>query len=142
MKLSFLRLIPGWVLMITAFLYVRKMKGCDCTDPKIVNNLYNFELFFMSFSVISITLLSAFDTKKLISKSLPFITLALTANYAYFAALAYFVYLVYEFYINVGNCKCADDQMKYALYIQGGLYSMLVGAAAVITVWHVLRRRG
>lgn len=51
---------------------------------------------------------------------------------AYFSALAYFVYLVYEFYLGVDKCKCADDPMKYALYVQGGVYATSVSILALI----------
>jgi hypothetical protein len=58
---------------------------------------------------------------------------------AFFAAwlslYAYFIYLVYEFYLGVSGCKCADDPMKYALYVQAGLYSTTLAFATILVGW-------
>jgi len=122
--------------MIIAFLYIRKMKGCECTDKKVVDKLHTIELFFMGFSAFLLVIVSIFhrNLKNPIEtgvfKYMPLI-------YVFFAALsslyAYFVYLVYEFYLGVSDCKCADDPMKYALYVQGGLYSTTLAISAIIS---------
>lgn len=39
MKLKSFKFIPGFVLMIVSFLYIRKMKGCECADQEIVKKI-------------------------------------------------------------------------------------------------------
>ena len=136
------RIIPGWILMIVAFLYIHKMKGCECTDKNVVDKLHTIELFFMGLSAFLLTSMSIFHVN-LKSYLTPFIKTGVTKYMPLFSAFfaawlslyAYFVYLVYEFYLGVSGCKCADDPMKYALYVQGGLYSTSLAICAIIVVW-------
>ena len=134
--MNLLTIIPGWIIMIVAFLYIRKMKGCECTDKKIVDKLHGLEMFFMGLSAFLLVSVSLFQLnlvnfiKTGMSKYMPFIGAFISV---YLSILAYFVYLVYEFYLGVSECKCADDPMKYALYVQGGLYSVTL-IFATITV--------
>ena len=111
------------------------MKGCECTDKNVVDKLHMIELFFMGLSAFLLTSMSIFHVnlesfiKTGMSKHWPkFVAFACT----YLSLLAYFVYLVYEFYLGVSECKCADDPMKYALYVQGGLYSTTLAFATII----------
>jgi hypothetical protein len=134
--MNLLTIIPGWIILIVAFLYIRKMKGCECTDKKIVDKLHGLEMFFMGLSAFLLVSVSLFQfnlvnlKKTDMSKFMPFIGAFISV---YLSILAYFVYLVYKFYLGVSECKCADDPMKYALYVQGGLYSTTL-IFATITV--------
>ena len=138
MKSNLLRIIPGWILMIVAFLYIRKMKGCECTDKNVVDKLHTIELFFMGLSVFLLVNLSIFHVnlesfiKTGVTKYMPLLSAFFVA---WLSLYAYFVYLVYEFYLGVSGCKCADDPMKYALYVQGGLYSTTLAICAIIVGW-------
>ena len=114
------------------------MKGCECADKKVVDKLHTIELFFMGLSAFLLVNLSIFHVnlesfiKTGMSKHWPkFVAFACT----YLSLLAYFVYLVYEFYLGVSECKCADDPMKYALYVQGGLYSTTLAFATILVGW-------
>ena len=131
-----LRIIPGWIIMIVAFLYIHKMKGCECADKKVVDKLHTLEIFFMGLSAFLLVNLSIFHVnlesfiKTGMSKHWPkFVAFACT----YLSLWAYFVYLVYEFYLGVSECKCADDPMKYALYVQAGSYSITLAICTIIS---------
>lgn len=131
-----LRIIPGWIIMIVAFLYIHKMKGCECADKKVVDKLHTLEIFFMGLSAFLLVSVSIFHInlesfiKTGMSKHWPkFVAFA----YAYLILAAYFVYLVYEFYLGVSECKCADDPMKYALYVQAGSYSITLVICTIIS---------
>ena len=127
-----LRIIPGWILMIVAFLYIHKMKWCECTDKNVVDKLHTIELFFMGLSAFLLVNLSIFHVnlesfiKTGVTKYMPLLSAFFVA---WLSLYAYFVYLVYEFYLGVSGCKCADDPMKYALYVQAGLYSTILTLA-------------
>ena len=130
-----LRIIPGWILMIVAFLYIHKMKGCECTDKNVVDKLHTIELFFMGLSAFLLTSMSIFhvNLKSFIKTGVTKYMPLLSAFFAAWLSLyAYFIYLVYEFYLGVSGCKCADDPMKYALYVQAGLYSTTLAFATIL----------
>ena len=131
-----LRIIPGWIIMIVAFLYIHKMKGCECADKNVVDKLHTLEIFFMGLSAFLLVSVSIFHInlesfiKTGMSKHWPkFVAFA----YTYLSLWAYFVYLVYEFYLGVSECKCADDPMKYALYVQAGSYSITLVICTIIS---------
>ena len=133
-----LRIIPGWIIMIVAFLYIHKMKGCECADKKVVDKLHTLEIFFMGLSAFLLVSVSIFhiNLESFIKTGLAkYMPLFFVIPAAYLSLAAYFVYLVYEFYLGVSGCKCADDPMKYALYVQGGLYSTSLAICAIVVVW-------
>jgi hypothetical protein len=119
--------------MVVSFLYIHKMKGCECTDKNVVDKLHTLEIFFMGLSVfllVSVFIFRESFIKTGMSKHWPkFVAFA----YAYLSLWAYFVYLVYEFYLGVSECKCADDPMKYALYVQAGSYSITLVICTIIS---------
>ena len=136
MKSNLLLRITGWILMIVAFLYIHKMKGCECTDKNVVDKLHTLEIFFMGLSVFLFVSVFIFHVnlksfiKTGVAKYMP---LFFAIPVAYLSLAAYFVYLVYEFYLGVSECKCADDPMKYALYVQAGSYSITLAICTIIS---------
>ena len=127
-------LLPGWIVMIVSFLYIRKMKGCECTDKNIVKRLHWIELLFMALSAFLLVSVTVFEFKleKFIKTGIYNFAPVIAAGVAtYLSLVAYFVYSIYEFYLGVSDCKCADDPMKYALYGQGFLYSTTLAAATI-----------
>lgn len=136
------------VLTGIAFTYVRKMKGCECTDPQIVQNLYYFETYFLIIYTISICL-SLFKINimpkkmslqllKNIGNSLSIKALVFSVAAAYFVALSYFINLVYKHNLYIEKCKCADINMKHALYIQAFMYSISVISSGLIMLTVIL----
>ena len=131
-------ILPGLILVTIAFLYVDKMRGCECADPKIIKNLYYFEILFIAMFIINALLLvfklnflfkSESNLKKLLSNNNG---IFYSAAAIYSGILSYFVYLVYEHYLSIKYCKCANDNMKYALYTQASLYTISISSMILI----------
>ena len=130
--MNLLNIVPGWIMMIIAFLYIHKMRGCECTDKKVVEKLHGLELFFMGFSAFLLVSVSIFHVSFITTDMSKYMSLLAAFAAAYLSLYAYFIYLVYEFYLGVSACKCADDPMKYALYVQSGFFSTTLAICAVL----------
>lgn len=134
MKENALIIISGWIIMIVSFVYIRKMRGCECTDKNIVNKIHSLEILFMGLSAFLLVSVNVFEfnlekfIKNGVSKFAPVIVAGVAA---YLSLTAYFVYLTYDFYVGVSDCKCADDPMKYALYVKALSYSITLAVASI-----------
>ena len=130
-------------LVIIYFLYAAYQYGVDLANCKCVEsvkeNIYfikNIEIILIAISLFGILgniLGSIYDKfiKKNMLKVLPFFIIYLITM---FIILVFFVYNVYVFATNTGNCECADQWQKNILYIQSIVYSFSVFGMLFISI--------
>lgn len=133
--------ILNCILIYAAYLYLKKLKSCECVDHDYTNKLAKTEhtLFVLtSISLILGGLELFFKPKRLYNK---YFNLYLACSYAFFLVIllvdAYFVYYTYHFQRTLQpNCECANKWQKYYIYYQAIMNSLvLFGMLFAVYLW-------
>ena len=115
------------ILIYVAYLYLKKLKSCECVNRDYTEKLAKTEhtLFMLtSISLISAGLELFFKPKHLYQK---YFNLYWIYSYVFFLVIlfvdAYFVYYTYQFQRTLQpHCKCANKWQKYYIYYQAIMY--------------------
>jgi hypothetical protein len=120
------------VLIAVIFMYLQKMEHCECVDKGLVQRLKTTEMGIGALIAFNLAANLATDGKfTMISKNKIVTATIMTAIIALFG---YLVYLVYNYNIDAKGCECAEKKARYALYLQGGYYAILLALLFVLLI--------
>lgn len=123
--------IVSCILIYAAYLYLKKLKSCECVNHDYTEKLAKTEHTILMLTGISLVLAGLelfFKPKHLYNK---YFNLYWIYSYVFFLVIllvdAYFVYYTYHFQRTLKpNCKCANKWQKYYIYYQAILYSIVL----------------
>jgi len=135
--------IVSCILIYAAYLYLKKLKSCECVNHDYTEKLAKTEHTILMLTGISLLLAGLelfFKPKNLYNK---YFNLYWTCSYVFFLVIllvdAYFVYYTYHFQRTLKpNCKCANKWQKYYIYYQATMYSF--GLASILFVVYFFLR--
>ena len=121
--------IVNCILVYAAYLYLKKLKSCECVNHDYTEKLAKTEHTLLMLTGISLVLAGLelfFKPKHLYNK---YFNLYWIYSYVFFLVIllvdAYFVYYTYHFQRTLKpNCKCANKWQKYYIYYQAIMYSI------------------
>lgn len=127
--------ILNCILVYAAYLYLKKLKSCECVNHDYTEKLAKTEHTLLMLTSISLVLAGLelfFKPKHLYNK---YFNLYWIYSYVFFLVIllvdAYFVYYTYHFQRTLQpNCKCANKWQKYYIYYQAIMYSF--GLAGIL----------
>ena len=123
------------ILIYAAYLYLKKLKSCECVNHDYTEKLAKTEHTLLMLTGISLVLAGLelfFKPKHLYNK---YFNLYWIYTYVFFLIIllvdAYFVYYTYHFQRTLQpHCKCANKWQKYYIYYQAIMYSF--GLAGIL----------
>ncbi len=135
--------ILNCILIYVAYLYLKKLKSCECVNQDYTDKLAKTEHTLLMLTVISLALGGLelfFKPKQLYNK---YFNLYWIFTYVFFLVVllvdAYFIYYTYHFQRSIKpNCKCANKWQKYYIYYQAIMY-LLVLIAMFFTGYFLLK---
>ena len=133
------------ILIYAAYLYLKKLKSCECVNHDYTEKLTKTEHTLFMLTGISLVLAGLelfFKPKHLYNK---YFNLYWIYSYVFLLVIllvdAYFVYYTYHFQRTLQpHCKCANKWQKYYIYYQAIMYSF--GLAGILfTSYFFLKNR-
>ena len=135
--------IVNCILIYAAYLYLKKLKSCECVNHDYTEKLAKTEHTILMLTGISLVLAGLelfFKPKHLYNK---YFNLYWIYSYVFFLVIllvdAYFVYYTYHFQRTLKpNCKCANKWQKYYIYYQAIMY-LIVLTSILFTCFFLIK---
>jgi hypothetical protein len=135
--------IINCILIYAAYLYLKKLKSCECVNHDYTKKLAKTEHTLFMLTSISLILAGIelfFKPKQMYHKYFNFYWIY---SYVFFLVIllvdAYFVYYTYHFQRTLQpHCKCANKWQKYYIYYQAIMY-LFVLVVMLLTGYVLLR---
>jgi hypothetical protein len=135
--------ILNCILVYAAYLYLKKLKSCECVNHDYTDKLAKTEhtLFMLTGTSLLLAGLELFFTPKHLYNKYFNLYWIFTCVFFLVVLLvdAYFVYYTYHFQRTIKpNCKCANKWQKYYIYYQAIMY-LLVLVGMSFTFYIILK---
>ena len=132
MNLKIIKSIVTLFIVAIILMYLHKMEICECVDNALVKRMEYTEVAIASLAILNLAINLGASGKTNLSQFIANKYINLGFILSIFTLVGYMAYLIYMFDIDAKGCKCADQNSKYLLYIQGAYYIVIVGIPLMV----------